>query len=127
MSKIHIHGNWYITQYSKHIHLTMHIYTLYFKHNCKFLDKDTINKITKYQDICISLIDIIAGDKHAYKLLDNGKWECLVNINIKNYKRFLKYNIDSLDDYIYKDDLYIEKARHLLSKILYEKSIEWWD
>lgn len=99
----------------------------YFKHNCKFLDKDTINKITKYQDICISLIDIIGGDKHAYKLLDNGKWECLVNVNTKNYKRFLKYNINSLDDYIYKDDLYIEKARYLLSKILYEKSIEWWD
>lgn len=97
----------------------------YFKHHCKYLDNDYINRIVKYQDICISLIDIMVDDKGIYKLLDNGKWECLVYVNTKNYKRFVKYNV--FNDELYKDDLYKQKATYLLSKILCEKSIEWWD
>lgn len=99
-------------------------------------------------NICINLIDIFMEKKELYKYngLDTMKfvkiegsdnyemkfdtepeYVCLVNVNTKNAKRFVKNKAE--EEYMLKNPhlLYIEKARALYHKIRLEKDQHWWD
>lgn len=104
--------------------------------------------VVRDMNICISLIDIFTEKKelYTYKGLDSmnfvqiegtddyeikfdkePEYVCLVNVNLKNIKRFCNKNGE--EDFMRKNphELYIAKARALYHKIRLEKDRHWWD
>lgn len=113
----------------------------YFKNVKTYINEDHKNLIIKWQNIAINLLDIIL-DKKELHTVDNKlytediQYNCLVNVNTKNVKRFAVNGYDFAINKIipcykymeeYPHELYIEKARRLLFKILNLHSSEWWD
>ena len=106
----------------------------YFKNVKTYIDKDHKNLIIKWQNIAINLLDIILDKKELYT--EDIQYNCLINVNTKNVKRFAVNGYDFTINKIipcykymeeYPHELYIEKARRLLFKILNLHSSEWWD
>lgn len=106
----------------------------YFKNVKTYIDKDHKNLIIKWQNIAINLLDVILDKKELYTV--DIQYNCLVNVNTKNVKRFAVNGYDFAINKIipcykymeeYPHELYIEKARRLLFKILNLHSSKWWD
>jgi len=111
--------------------------------------------ISRDINICIHLLEIVTGEisiinivhdkPDTVSLITDGKCnfhvECNRYVNCRNANRFIhcvfdyreniKHNEKEFDmlDFYYKfpDELYLEKARRLLFKILSERSMFWWD
>lgn len=116
----------------------------YFEHS-EIACKDYLS-ICRDLKTCISLIDIINDHKELYdfKLPEYTK-TMLINVNTKNFGRFIPssqfYTQDTNGDKFRRitveewkevvdrnpEELYLEKARRLLFKILLERSDCWWD
>lgn len=58
---------------------------------------------------------------------ENNKYKCLINVNFKNIDRFCNNAIYKKYLYDHPEDLYIIKARHLFSKLIYYRLPYWWD
>lgn len=86
--------------------------------------QDDVNEIR----LCIRLIDIVSRDDQIYDIMTNtiSKY-----VNIRNSKRFnidkSYFNRDSITVNIFKEELRIEKAWHLLWRLIELKMRNWWD
>lgn len=106
-------------------------------------------KVVRDMQICLNLIDIITEKKDLYdysgdcefvpvegnpdlhEFKGNMTYKCLVNVNLKNHKRFCLYRgyTEADTELInrHPHELYIRKAKYLYHKIRMERDIEWWD
>ena len=96
-------------------------------------------RIAKDIKLAISLLDIIDQTKDTFEFkstyntegdnltVGGTTYKCLVNVNMRNLKRFIPTNGD---DTLYKawpDILYTEKAKRLYYKLLQERLDTWWN
>lgn len=83
--------------------------------------------------LAMKLNRIISEEENLYDYIRNGKglgfdYKCLVNVNLNNIDRFIKYSpevkfiSDKMPHY-----LYIEKAKNLYGELMKHKIFTWWD
>ena len=75
-------------------------------------------------NLCIKLIDVVMERDQKGYLYNNTKK--LPYINSKNWKRFISWHPESINDY-YLDDLRQAKALHLYNLIRTYRMRSWWD
>lgn len=120
----------------------------YFVHVCDYISDEDKAYIVKYQTLAIRMLDIILEHDKLYDFVDiEGADEslpfyqrirhvCLVNVNMKNKDRFAvrcinpitlkeSYSTEHYEEY--PEELYKEKAKHILNKILENRSEMWCD
>lgn len=112
----------------------------YFKQS-KYLEKEYKERILQTLTLAIKLLDIIINQDRFFKFnggvklipnkngtshkidFSNLKYTCLVKVNLRNGKRFMKPSIYEL----HKHELYIEKAKFLYHKVRYQYEYLWAD
>lgn len=98
----------------------------YYENKVTWIDTTDIVRDLK---LCIKLLDIITGKKEIYDVewvCGRIEHKCLVNVNLRNYKRFfLEGDYKILQKY--KEDLYMHKAWHLYHLIREYNMQKWWD
>ncbi len=116
----------------------------YFSNNKIYISQNHVDRILYWQKIAISLLENILQKKELYKIdydaVKNRQdpYVCLVNVNTRNSKRFstigVDYEIEPNKIHWYHKymehephELYIQKAKYLLCRILNTYSHEWWD
>lgn len=106
----------------------------YFQHH-QYISQEHIDYTIRWQTTAINLLDIILEKKNLWDY-EYTYYKCLVNVNMRNMDRFAYRGVDYETGKIYKTtkcyelephELYKEKARKLLLRILDEHSIHWWD
>lgn len=110
----------------------------YYFERHRYISHEHLRRIAMWQEIAISLTEIILEERKLWDMhwTDNElKYKCLVNVNMKNMNRFPVSGVDyetgriisSINMYRDSHELYKEKARQLLLKILDRYATEWWD
>lgn len=122
----------------------------YFSHTKAFtLDDEHRSRILSKIGLCIKLLNPILNDSKLWAMVpkDNVdetdpyyrkvEYKCLINVNTKNAERFAQHGVDINNpaklvrcwEYFLKEphELYLEKARQLVLRIISEHSGKWWD
>lgn len=97
------------------------------------------SRIAKDIKLAISLLDIIDQTKDTFEfkvthktegcnlIIGGTEYKCLVNVNMRNLKRFIPTNGDDVLYETFPDTLYAEKAKRLYYKLLQERLDTWWN
>ena len=112
----------------------------YFIHNNVMISEGRENSVLKWQNIALNLLHIINNEHELWDWHFGKKgfdaYSCKIYVNTKNVKRFAQRGVDYESgkiipcyEYMLKEphELYVEKAKRLLTRILYRYSSEWWD
>lgn len=112
----------------------------YFERNTHtFISLGHLNQILRWQQIAINLLDIILEKREMWKMIGDGEisqYKCLIYVNQKNIKRFAVQVTNFETGEIYQitkyletepHELYREKAKKLLLRLLDTYANDWWD
>lgn len=120
----------------------------YFENACWVLSKKDIEEKTKYQKLALRMLDIILHEERLYDFVDipgadentpfyeRTKYVCTVYVNMRTKERFAvkcidlktgktEYSTECFNNMPH--ELYIEKAKRILYRIMEEHCEEWWD